>query len=229
MDITTTEIIFPLPGKDIKLKVVKDVESLITDPEDEDKVPCWAEIWPAARGLALWVWCNLSFDGEDMLELGTGLGLPGIICALKGAKVTFSDFNQSVLELAMENARVNGVSNIDSFLGDWRRFNLKHRFQWILCSDVTYDPKLNVYLLDIIKRNLAPGGSLLISHPGRKASFEFMQNLLKVSHWERFDTQISITVDDPILSHYNIHIHYWKQRIYNNGPYFPAALETGGE
>jgi len=211
MQIATRKTVFSLPDKDIKLKVVKDVESLITDPGDEDKVPCWAEIWPAARGIARWVWENISFNDEDMLELGAGLGLPGIVCALKGARVTFSDFNEWALELAMENAGLNGVSNVTCFLGDWRNFNLDHSFQWILCSDVTYDPKLNIYLLDIIKQNLAPGGNLLVSHPGRPATFEFLNNVLKLCRWKQFDTQVPVTIDDPYFPHYNIHIHHWKQ------------------
>jgi len=207
----TKELIFSLPSKDIKLKVVADVEALITNPEDEDKVPCWAEIWPAARGISHWIWNNLSFHGENLLELGAGLGLPGIICALKGAVVTFSDFNASALELAMQNAKINGVHTANKFLGDWRDFNLEQHYKWILCSDVTYDPRLNIYLLEIIKKNLTSGGNLLLAHPGRPATFEFLNNLDKLFRWQKIDTEIPITIDDPYFPHYNIHIHHWKQ------------------
>lgn len=213
MPMKTKELIFSLPQRDIRLKVVADIESLITDPEDEDKVPCWADIWPAARGVSYWVWKNVSFHGDDLLELGTGLGLPGIVCALKGANVTFSDFNQSALTLALENARINEAHNVNSFLGDWRKFNLKKRYQWILCSDVTYDPKLNAYLLDIVKQNLNPGGNLLVSHPARPATFEFMNNLQKLSGWKQFNSEVPITIDDPYFPYYNIHIHHWKQLV----------------
>lgn len=207
----TKELIFALSSKDIRLKVVANVEALITNPEDEDKVPCWAEIWPAARGISHWVWNNLSFHGEDLLELGAGLGLPGIVCALKGAVVTFSDFNPSALELAIQNAEINGVHTANKFLGDWRKFNLKQRYKWILCSDVTYDPKLNIYILNIIQNNLSPGGNLLVAHPGRPATFEFLNNLEKIFNWQKINTEIPISIDDPYFPHYNIHIHHWEQ------------------
>jgi hypothetical protein len=50
--ITTRELKFPLPGLDLVLEVVANVEDLVTDPEDDDQIPYWAELWPAARGLA---------------------------------------------------------------------------------------------------------------------------------------------------------------------------------
>ncbi|MCF8009958.1 MAG: methyltransferase domain-containing protein [Clostridiales bacterium] len=213
MNVKTGEIKFLLPDKEIKLKIVSNVEALITDLEDEDKVPCWAEIWPAAEGAARWIWNNLFFEqGESMLELGSGLGLAGIICGLKGAKVTFSDYIPGALELASENAANNGVKDFNVFLGDWRQFNINQTFDWILCSDVTYDPKLNVYLLDILDNYLAENGSILVAHPGRSASFGFMQDIEKIAQWEKNNIKFPVTVIDAVFPCQDVYIHHWKKK-----------------
>lgn len=204
----TKEITFSLPGRDLKLMVVADVESLITDPTDEDEVPCWAEIWPAARGLALWLWNNVEFNGEQLLELGAGLGLPGIVCGLKGAEVVLSDFKREALSLARENARLNGLSNIRCHLGDWRSFDLDRKFDYIIGSDIFYDPKLNVHLLRIVNLNLKERGHLIIAHPGRPATYDFINNLRELKDWKQVDAAVEVTVDDPYFPHYRIDIHH---------------------
>ncbi|WP_243131637.1 class I SAM-dependent methyltransferase [Desulfallas thermosapovorans] len=186
------------------------MESLITDPTDEDKVPCWAEIWPAARGLAQWIWKNATFAGDRLLELGTGLGLPGIICGIKGAQVTFSDFNPSALELVRLNATRNGLLDFCTHLGDWRDFKLPGKFRWVMGSDIFYDPKLNVYLKELIPRVTADGGNVLIAHPGRPASFRFVEELMEVAGFDEQHQVVPVTIEDPYFPYYEIHIHHIK-------------------
>ncbi|SFF97222.1 Lysine methyltransferase [Desulfotomaculum arcticum] len=208
----TRETSFELPGHTINLTVVKNVEELITDPTDEDKVPCWAEIWPAARGLSHWIWDNLRFEGEELLELGTGLGLPGIVCGLKGAKVTFSDFNPLALELAGLNAARNGLKDFKTFLGDWRNFKIDRHFSWVMGSDIFYDPKLNVHLLNVIRQVVSKGGNLLIAHPNRPATFDFINELCATAKTDQRDFVMPIIIDDPYFPYYEIHVHHIKFR-----------------
>lgn len=206
----TKEIFFDLPGQRISLMVVKDVEKLITDPEDEDKVPCWAEIWPSARGVSRWLWENQKFKQEEVLELGAGLGLPGIVCGLLGARVTFSDFNLSALELAGLNASRNGLSNFNVYHGDWRDFKLTKRYPWVLGSDIFYDPKLNHHLKKVIGTVTARDGNLLIAHPGRPATFDFIQELRGRVTSEERRVVVPVTIDDPYFPYYEIHVHHIK-------------------
>lgn len=44
-----------------------------------------------------------------VLDMGTGTGILGIICALKKCDVTFADVNPIAVECAKENAKMNGV------------------------------------------------------------------------------------------------------------------------
>jgi predicted nicotinamide N-methyase len=120
------ELIISLPGRELKLYVAADIEALITDVNDEDKVPCWADVWPASYGLAYFIWETIDFSpGESVLELGAGMGLPGIVCGLKGAKLTLSDFNPTALGMAGDNARINGL-DAELLQEDWRKLSCKH-------------------------------------------------------------------------------------------------------
>jgi len=209
--VETKEVVFSLPERELRLALVENVEALITDPEDEDKVPCWAEIWPAARGLAFYIWENLSFRSEGVLELGAGLGLPGVVCGLKGASVTFSDFQPQALELSAKNAHLNGLEHFCCLPGDWRRFPAIGKFPWIVGSDVFYDPKLNPHLAGVFKECLAAGGRLLLAHPGRKVSFEFIEGLLEEGFSIEDEALLPVTIDDPHFPYYEIRINILRR------------------
>ncbi|MCL6638977.1 MAG: methyltransferase [Firmicutes bacterium] len=214
------ESVFSLPGREIRLHLVKDVEALITDPEDEDKVPCWAEVWPAARGLASYIWENLSFGGERVIELGAGIGLPGVVCGLKGARVTFSDFNPLALEVAAKNAASNGLADYSLLLGDWRCFPRSHSFDYVVGSDIFYDPKLNVHLARVIDSCLPAGGRVLLAHPGREASFNFIRGLLSAGYGLEKEALHPVVIDDPYFPYYEIRINVLTKK---SGRCIPAG------
>ncbi len=206
--ISTRELDYVLPGLALSFEIVENVEDLVSDPEDDDKIPYWAELWPAARGLARYIWEKVNFGGATVLELGAGLGLPGLVAARKEGRVTISDYQPDALNIASRNAERNGIP-IEGFkLADWRDFTLQEQFDWIIGSDVLYNPRSNPYIGRILSRNLAPHGQLLFAHPGRKATFDFLQELAAAGFKEEQQAVIPVTVDNPLLSDYRINIHH---------------------
>ena len=208
--ITTREIAFHLPGLDLSLEIVANVEDLVTDPEDDDQIPYWAELWPAARGMAQYIWERIDFQGATVLELGAGLGLPGLVAALKGGLVTFSDYIEESLDIIARNARRNGIQAASYLLADWRDFQCDKKFDWIIGSDVLYNPTLNPYVAGILERNLSVRGQLLFSHPSRPVTMQFIDDIKRSLGLQEEKAVQVVTVQEPGVPQFNqgIDIHH---------------------
>ncbi len=93
------------------------------DPQAVDEIPYYAILWPAARGLAEHLWrhrAELS-SGARVVELGCGLGLPSILAAKLGSRVTATDFHPETGEWLKHNAALNGVA-LEYRQLDWNVF-----------------------------------------------------------------------------------------------------------
>src|SRR5690348_1127018 len=112
---------------------------------DDEFLPYWAELWPAARALAE-VLPDVS--GLRVVELGCGLGLPSLIAAAKGASVTAVDWSPDAVELLLANAARNGLE-LRAEVRDWRE-PWGERFDLALAADVLYE-----------QRNVEPVAALL--------------------------------------------------------------------
>ena len=66
----------------------------------------------------------------NMLDMGTGTGIQGIIGAKKGCKVTFADINPAAIECARHNARLSNISG--KFVVSDLFSNIKGKFNTIV-------------------------------------------------------------------------------------------------
>lgn len=208
MEIATQEEVFDFQGKTIKVLVVKDIEKLCTEPENEDKIPYWADIWPAARVMAQDIWEDIDFTGKEVMELGAGLGLPGIMAGLKGGKVTFSDYKEEALELALKNAKRNSLKDALTYLGDWRHFNLDKKFDCILGSDILYNPGIAPDAEKVLVENIKENGQLIISHACRPTAFQAIERLKAAGPFTETIKERTVTLEKPYYPNYKIILHY---------------------
>lgn len=192
----------------LSLYVAADLEALFDDPGDPDQVPCWAEPWPAARGLAAHFLQGPAIEGKKVLELGAGVGLPGIACGLRGAEVIFSDFQGLALDLCAANARLHRLPRYRLLQADWRDFTWKERFDLVLASDIAYEPRLLPHLKRVLLSVSKLGGSIYFSHPRRPVTLSFIEELLEgvLFTGERFTRAVSVP-DDRVRTSYEILIH----------------------
>lgn len=107
-------------------------------------------VWPCAPVLAQYIWFYRDHvKGKRVLELGCGTGLPGILAALLGARVTLSDSaNLSIcLKHCQRNVEANGLTTTEvPVLGvTWGAFTPSifelGPLDIILGSDILYEPK----------------------------------------------------------------------------------------
>src|SRR5207245_2289495 len=134
----------------------------------DEYMPYWAELWPAARMLAKVVareaWPP---EGQDLLEVGCGLGLPGIVALSCGQRVTFSDYHATALHFAANNARLNGFDDFRTLQMDWRYPPAGLRVPVILAADLVYEHRNVEPLVKLIKHVLLPGGTCLLTDQDR--------------------------------------------------------------
>jgi predicted nicotinamide N-methyase len=145
-------------------------EALIDDEAfaDDEFLPYWAELWPAATALAA---ALPDVAGLRVVELGCGLGVPSLVAAARGAEVTATDWAADAIELLRENAARNGLE-VRAELRDWRE-PWAERFDLALAADVLYERRNVEPLLDRL-RELAPRA--LVGLAGRPYEAEFLRS-----------------------------------------------------
>jgi predicted nicotinamide N-methyase len=135
--------------------------------EQDEFLPYWAELWPAATALAA---ALPDVAGLRVVELGCGLGLPSLVAAARGALVTATDWAVDAIELLQENARRNGIA-LRAEVRDWRD-TWEERFDLALAADVLYERR-NVEPLVERLRELAP--EALVGLAGRPYEIAFLE------------------------------------------------------
>ena len=154
----------------------------------DEYLPYWTDLWPAARMLAKVIARENWTPGTPALEIGCGLGLPGIVALSRGLQVTFADCDATALRFAADNAQANNLHHFRLRQLDWRRPPHGLAFPIILASDLAYELRNLAPLAGIIKRMLQPGGICLLTDPNRPLAPRLREELT----YERlsFTTQV---------------------------------------
>lgn len=155
------------PGESDRLL---DHQSVRTAFAADEYMPYWADLWPAARMLAKAILRESWLSGQRALEVGCGLGLPGIAALAMGLHVTFSDYDATALRFAADNARANGFHSFDTLQMDWRYPPDNLQFPLILASDLIYELRNVAPLVALIQKMLEPGGVCMLTDQDRVPS-----------------------------------------------------------
>lgn len=157
-----------LRGRAVSVLRPRDSEALLDEDafDDDERMPYWAELWPSGVALARAVWAAPR-RGRRVLELGCGaLALPSIAAALRGARVTATDWAPEAVALARDNAERNGAA-ITVLRAAWASPQpLLGGAPWdlVLAADVLYERRNVALLLDLLPRL---GAEAWIADPGR--------------------------------------------------------------
>ncbi len=136
---------------------------------DDEFLPYWAELWPA--GLALAGALPADLEGVRVVELGCGLGVPSLVAAARGARVTAVDWAADAVSLLKENAAHNDLA-VEAVHADWRTFD--GSFDLALAADVLYEARNVVPLAGLLSR-IAP--EALVGLAGRPYERDFLERV----------------------------------------------------
>jgi len=137
-------------------------------------MPYWGYLWPASLEMAAAVLAQPWPNGMPALELGTGLGLVGIAGLSAGLDLLLTDYDETSLQAARANARLNGFPQASTARLDWRD-PPGQEFPLILGCELIYERGNHPLILHVLDRMLAPGGMAWLADPGRHVAPEFLQ------------------------------------------------------
>ena len=169
------------------LERIKDCEILLdhisqNEFEMDERLPYWAELWPAAVGLAEYILAHVhEFNQKSVLELGCGLGLAGMAAHKAGARVYFTDYDPQALVFTQKNFFRNFNRKADVKLMDWRKLDTHQKFDVIIAADVLYENRWLMPVRNIIQNLLKTRGVAFIAEPGRSVARTFFDALSEVN------------------------------------------------
>ena len=151
---------------------------LLISEEDyvkDERLPYWADLWPAARLLATTA-LEANGAGRSLLELGCGLGLPTTAAVRAGFAVTATDYYEDSLHMTRFNSwRVNGIEP-SARMVDWRTLPEDlGKFDIVMAADVLYERPYGTLVAAAIAATLKPDGEAWIADPGRSGLDVFLE------------------------------------------------------
>jgi predicted nicotinamide N-methyase len=161
--------------RDCKLRIlqVADIEPLLNgkDPfADVSAFPFWVRLWEAALILADTMVGMPVSPNNRLLELGAGLGAPGLAAAVAGYQVTLSDYEPHILDFQRVSAAANNLGNVEFRIIDWNQPPKMARFDTIIGAEILFREDFFKPLLNVFRRYLAPGGTIYLAHNADRRS-----------------------------------------------------------
>ncbi len=167
----------PLKIREHSLHLLKmtDLEQILDgkDPlKDVSSFPFWIRLWEAAIVLSEFMAAMPCTPGTTLLELGAGLGAPGLTAAKVGYNVTLSDYEQMILDFERINAAASRLDNVECLMLDWLNPPEMERFDVIIGAEILFREEFFQPLLNVLKKTLKPDGVIYLAHDIKRRSLE---------------------------------------------------------
>ncbi|HEX6746716.1 MAG TPA: methyltransferase domain-containing protein [Longimicrobium sp.] len=190
-------------------------DALIDEAEFEadERLPYWADLWPAARGLARHLLDGGRGQGTGnrgqrevrepgvldarVIELGCGVALPSLALRSLGADPLATDYYADALRFARANAVRNGLAPLRTAMLDWRHPPPGERWSLVVAADVLYEQRNAEALAALLPRILAEGGRALLADPGR-VYFSVFRDLMEEMDWAVEEIDLRRETSDPV-------------------------------
>lgn len=173
---------FTVGEKPLRLLKIADIEEFLDgkDPfADVSEFPFWVKLWEAAMVLSYIMSKLPAPQGKTVLELGAGLGAPGLAAAAAGFDVTISDYEDIIMDFQKVSAAASGISGVKFIHLDWLNPPELAPFDILAGAEILFREEFFAPLLGVFNKYLKPGGSIYLAHDASRKSLPLFLNLAK--------------------------------------------------
>ena len=170
----------PLTVRGHRLNILRmtDLEQILDGKnplKDVGAFPFWVKIWEASLVLADLLAGLPKQEGvtpkTTLLELGAGLGVPGLAAAAAGMSVTLSDYEEHILDFERINAAASKLQDVSFCLLDWKNPPADMpRYDVLAGAEILFREEFFQPLLQVMRRALKPDGVIYLAHDHRRQS-----------------------------------------------------------
>ncbi len=140
-------------------------------------LPLWAKIWPSSAVMGYSLSRFPLAEGSNVLEVGGGTAVNGLVLATRGYDVTVVDKDADSVLFSRINALKNGLGdNVSVIQSDFTE-SLGKKFDCIVGCELLYDERVFEVMADFVEANLVEGeeGEVFFSLDLKKAAKSFFE------------------------------------------------------
>lgn len=159
--------------KTLRLLKIANIEEILDgkDPfANVSEFPFWVKLWEAAMVLAYVMSSLPEPKGKTVLELGAGLGAPGLAAAAAGFDVTISDYEEIIMDFQRVSAAASGIHNVTFTHLDWLNPPEIAPFDILAGAEILFREEFFEPLLNVFKKYLKPDGFIYLAHDASRRS-----------------------------------------------------------
>jgi len=159
----------------LNLLTVTDLEPLLEgkDPlKNPSEFPFWVKLWEAAIVLAQYLAGQQFAKGTRLLELGAGLGAPGLAAAAAGCLVTLTDYEEQIIDFERISASASRLEDVRFEILDWLSPPEMEQYDIIVGAEILFREEFFEPLLGVMRKALKPGGVVYLAHDIRRQSLK---------------------------------------------------------
>ncbi len=166
----------------LRLLKIADIEELLEGKDPFAKVsefPFWVKLWEAAMVLSYVMHRLPDPRGKSVLELGAGLGAPGLAAAAAGFDVTISDYEELIMDFQRVSAAASGLNSVTFAHLDWLNPPDLAPFDFLIGAEILFREDFFIPLLNVFKKYLKPEGFIYLAHDATRRSLPIFLDLAK--------------------------------------------------
>lgn len=140
--------------------------------------PIFGLVWPSSIQLAKKLLKRTIAADQRILEIGCGLGIASMVAKQLGLNITASDRHPLAPKFLRKNTQLNNLAEIPFLHGQWGVNQpasildtnaplLSGTYDYILASDILYEPDNALQVAQFIQRYAAPEATIWLVDPNR--------------------------------------------------------------